>query len=64
MPDLVDVVVVGGGVLGAALTWGLARRNLRVLLLEAERLGSGATGSGFAWVTPPLKRTRMKRIFG
>jgi glycine/D-amino acid oxidase-like deaminating enzyme len=55
MPDLVDVVVVGGGVLGAAITLGLARRNLRVLLLEAQRLGSGATASGFAWVNATAK---------
>ena len=63
MPDLVDVVVVGGGVLGAALTWGLARRNLRVLLLEAERLGSGATGSGFAWVNATAKANENETYF-
>ncbi len=55
MADLVDAVVVGGGVLGTAITLALARRNLRVLLLEALRPGYGATGSGFAWVNATYK---------
>ena len=55
MPDLVDVVVVGGGILGTAITLALARRNLRVTLLESARLGAGATGSGFGWVNATYK---------
>lgn len=57
MADLVDAVVVGGGVLGTAITLALARRNLRVLLLEARRPGYGATGTGFAWVNATYKAT-------
>lgn len=55
MPDLVDVVVVGGGILGTAITYALARRNLRVTLLEAGRLGARATGGGFGWVNATYK---------
>ncbi len=55
MPDLVDVVVVGGGILGTAITYALARRNLRVTLLEVGRLGMGATGGGFGWVNATYK---------
>lgn len=38
-----DVAVVGGGLLGAALTLELARRGVAVALLEAGAIGSGTT---------------------
>ena len=41
-----DLVVVGGGLLGAAAAWWSAREGCRVLLLEAHRVASGATGRG------------------
>ena len=41
-----DVVIVGGGVIGAATAWALRRLDpgLRVAILEAERLAHGASG--------------------
>ncbi len=39
-----DVVIVGGGVMGCALAYQLARRGLGVLLLERDALGVGSTG--------------------
>lgn len=47
-----DVLVVGGGVVGAATAYHLARRGVAVTLLEADRLASGATGRnlGFIWL--------------
>jgi glycine/D-amino acid oxidase-like deaminating enzyme len=47
-----DVLVVGGGIVGAATAYHLARRGVSVTLLEADRLASGATGRnlGFIWV--------------
>ncbi len=46
----VDVVVVGGGVTGCACALALARGGLRVRLLEANEIASGASGrnGGFA----------------
>jgi glycine/D-amino acid oxidase-like deaminating enzyme len=44
-----DVVVIGGGVIGAALAYRLSRAGEKVTLLEAGQLGSGASGSSFAW---------------
>jgi len=38
------VVVIGGGVIGAATTYWLARRGRRVTLLERGRLSGGASG--------------------
>jgi len=39
-----DVVIVGGGIMGCALAYQLARRDVDVLLLERETLGSQSTG--------------------
>jgi sarcosine oxidase, subunit beta len=40
-----DVVIIGGGVMGASIAYHLAKEKIRVVLLEREsRLGTGATG--------------------
>jgi gamma-glutamylputrescine oxidase len=39
-----DVCVVGGGIAGCSTALHLAERGYRVVLLEAERIGSGASG--------------------
>lgn len=42
-----DVLVIGGGILGAFATWQVARRGLSVALVERDDFGSGTTaGSG------------------
>lgn len=40
----VDLTVRGGGVWGLAIAWEAARRGARVRLIEAQRLGAGASG--------------------
>jgi len=40
-----DVLVVGGGLIGCACAYALAKRGLRVTLIEREDLGSGASGA-------------------
>lgn len=42
--DSADVVIVGGGIMGCALAYQLAKRDVDVLLLERETLGSQSTG--------------------
>src|SRR5256885_9016115 len=39
-----DVVIAGGGVMGCALAYQLAKRKVDVVLLERETLGSQSTG--------------------
>jgi glycine/D-amino acid oxidase-like deaminating enzyme len=52
MSDGVDVIVVGGGIVGAATAYFLARRKVRVLLIEAETPAWGASGRnpGYQWL--------------
>jgi sarcosine oxidase subunit beta len=40
-----DHIIVGGGFAGLAIAYHLARRGAAVLLLEAERIGYGASGA-------------------
>jgi sarcosine oxidase subunit beta len=42
-----DVIVLGGGLMGTAATFFLARRGLRVTLIERHRVGTGATVASF-----------------
>lgn len=49
-----DVVVVGGGIIGAACAFELAVHGASVTLLEREELAAGASGrNNGLWVTPP-----------
>ncbi len=45
-----DVVVVGGGCMGASLAWHLARQAADVVLLERGHLAGGATGHSGALI--------------
>jgi D-hydroxyproline dehydrogenase subunit beta len=63
-----DVVVVGGGIIGAACTFELAERGASVTLLEREELAAGASGrNNGLWVTPldgahlPMARASLER---
>ena len=40
-----DVIVVGGGISGLACAWGLERRGVRVILLEAATRAGGCIGT-------------------
>ncbi|MER5437043.1 FAD-binding oxidoreductase [Streptomyces sp. NPDC002790] len=49
------VGVVGVGVLGACVGWHLARRGVRVVLLDAGRVGEGVSDWSFSWVNASNK---------
>ena len=63
-----DVVIVGGGIVGAACAFELAVRGASVTLLEREELAAGASGrNNGLWVTPhdpvllPMAKTSLAR---
>jgi len=45
MKSKADVVIIGGGVNGCSLAYGLAKRGLDVVVVEKKYLTSGATGT-------------------
>ncbi|MDQ2785449.1 MAG: FAD-binding oxidoreductase [Chloroflexota bacterium] len=55
---MADIIVIGGGIIGAAVTYRLALAGARVTLLEAGHLAGGTSGASFAWLNannkPPL----------
>ena len=63
-----DVVIVGGGIIGAACALELADRGASVTLLEREELAAGASGrNNGLWLTPvdaallPMARSSLAR---
>ena len=54
-----DAVVIGGGVVGAACAYELARRGSTVTLVERDELAAGASGRNQGWFVlsddPPLR---------
>ncbi|MFQ5973705.1 MAG: FAD-dependent oxidoreductase, partial [Alphaproteobacteria bacterium] len=55
--DRADVVVTGGGIIGAAAAFALAQEKLDVVLLERGSLAGGASGNSFAWINATAKTT-------
>jgi glycine oxidase len=47
-----DVVIVGGGVIGCAIAYELSRQRLKVLLLEKDTVGSGASYASAGMLAP------------
>lgn len=50
LPDTVDVVVIGGGVIGVTTALYLARDGLRVALLEKGRIAGEQSGRNWGWI--------------
>ncbi|MFU6377700.1 NAD(P)/FAD-dependent oxidoreductase [Metapseudomonas otitidis] len=64
-----DVVIIGGGFTGVATAVELAERGLKVALVEAKKIGWGATGRNGGQVTGSLSgdeamRKQMRQLLG
>lgn len=61
-----DVVVIGGGFTGVAAALAAAEAGAKVVLLEAETIGHGASGRNGGQLIPGLRWTgsHLKRAFG
>src|SRR4051812_32251096 len=56
--DNAPVVVIGAGMIGAAVALHAAEAGLPVLVLEAEQPARGATGNSFSWLNAVGKQPR------
>ena len=45
MNQTFDAIVIGAGVIGASTAYNLTQRGLKVLILERQSVGAGATGA-------------------
>ena len=52
MPESVDVAIIGGGVMGCAIAWQLAKRGVSCALVERRSFGNGASGATAGVVGP------------
>ncbi len=50
-----DVIVVGAGIVGATSAFFLARKGMKVALIDKGAIGSGTTANTFAWVNATAK---------
>src|SRR5207249_10966560 len=49
---MMDVIVIGAGIIGSSIAWRLAQRGLRVMLLDAGRIGGEASWAGAGMLAP------------
>jgi glycine/D-amino acid oxidase-like deaminating enzyme len=50
LPETADVVVIGGGIVGCATAYFLAKRGISVLLCEKGRIAGEQSGRNWGWV--------------
>ncbi|MFN3825649.1 MAG: NAD(P)/FAD-dependent oxidoreductase [Pseudorhodobacter sp.] len=50
LPDAVDVVVIGGGVIGVMAAWYLAEAGQRVLICEKGRIAGEQSSRNWGWI--------------
>ncbi len=50
IPGQADVVVIGGGIIGVATAWFLARRGVSVVLCEKGRIAAEQSSRNWGWV--------------
>ena len=46
--------MIGGGVVGLACAWELAREGAEVVVLERAKVGAGVSSGNAGWVCPTL----------
>src|SRR5256885_6645690 len=49
--DVVDAVIIGGGLTGCAAAYAFAAAGIHAVLLEADRIGRGNTIASAGWIS-------------
>ena len=49
---MAQIAVMGAGIFGLASAWAMARRGARVRVIEASRIGAGASGGVVGALAP------------
>src|SRR6476659_701804 len=49
LPETADAVIIGGGIIGAFTAYYLARRGLKVALIEKGRVGAEQSSRNWGW---------------
>ena len=52
MVETAEVVIVGGGIVGCAIAFALAKRGVRATIIEKDTVGSGASGLAAGLLNP------------
>ena len=52
LPKTVDVVIIGGGVMGCSIAYQLAKQGVQCVVLERGRFGGGASGAAAGVIAP------------
>lgn len=66
LPDLADVLIIGGGIAGTSLLWHLSRKRIDAVLVEREHLAWGASGrnAGFLLAGVATSYAEAVRTYG
>ncbi len=65
-PFTIDAVVVGGGLTGCATAYAFAAAGIKVVLLEADRLGRGGSSFSAGWISddPGVPFAEAEKLLG
>lgn len=58
IPDVADVVVIGGGIVGVSTAWFLAKQGVKVVLCEKGHIAGEQSGRNWGWVRIQGRDTR------
>ncbi|MGI9248241.1 MAG: NAD(P)/FAD-dependent oxidoreductase, partial [Woeseiaceae bacterium] len=58
VPDVADVVVIGGGIVGVSTAWFLAKQGVSVVLCEKGHIAGEQSGRNWGWVRVQGRDTR------
>ena len=50
-----DAVIIGAGIIGCSVAYALAKRGLKVVLLDAANIGQGTSSKSFTWINAASK---------